>query len=102
LISVHNHLDPGGDLPDFVVPLARAVTEGTTEREIALVGSDVAEAPCANKITGVRAGPASDPPRRGPGLKRDHMNLICVGGRTLRSYAGWDIREAFRIPDRRV
>ena len=56
LISVHNHLDPGDDLPDFVVPLARAVMEGTTERGIALVGSDVAEAPCANKITGVRAG----------------------------------------------
>jgi len=61
------HLDPDDDLPDLTVPLARTVTEDTIERGIAVLGSGVAAAPCANKTTGVRAGLASDPLRRGEG-----------------------------------
>ena len=48
-------LNPGDDYPDFVIPLAQAVAAGKVERGIAICGSGVGAAVCANKI------PASAP-----------------------------------------
>ena len=90
-----HHLDPTDDYPDFVIPLARAVAEGNVERGIAICGSGVGAAVCANKIPGARAGLVSDHYSGGQGVEHDHMNIICVGGRTLGPYAAWDILEAF-------
>ena len=49
-------LNPDDDYPDFVIPLARAVAAGKVERGIAICGSGVGAAVCANKIPGIRAG----------------------------------------------
>jgi ribose 5-phosphate isomerase B len=49
-------VNPGDDYPDFVMPLARAVAAGKLERGVAICGSGVGAAVCANKIAGVRAG----------------------------------------------
>src|SRR4029077_18459776 len=57
VIDVGAHsLNPGDDYPDFVIPLAQAVAAGTVERGIAVCGSGVGAAVCANKIPGIRAG----------------------------------------------
>jgi transketolase N-terminal domain/subunit len=53
-------LVPGDDYPDFVIPLARAVSAGKVERGIAVCGSGVGAEVCANKIPGVRAGLVGD------------------------------------------
>jgi ribose 5-phosphate isomerase B len=90
-----NRLDPGDDFPDFVTPLARAVAEGKVERGIAVCGSGVGASVCANKIPGVRAGLIADHYSAGQGVEDDHMNVICIGGRTTGSYAAWDLLEAF-------
>ncbi len=90
-----NSLDPADDYPDFVVPLARAVAEGMVERGIAVCGSGVGASVCANKIPGVRAGLVSDHFSGWQGVEDDHMNIICMGGRAIGSYAAWDILEAF-------
>jgi len=90
-----HHLDPTDDYPDFVIPLARAVAEGRVERGIAVCGSGVGAAVCANKIPGIRAGLVSDHYSGGQGVEHDHMNIICMGGRTIGPYAAWDILEAF-------
>ena len=88
-------LDPGDDYPDFVVPLARAVAEGTVERGVAVCGSGVGASVCANKIPGVRAGLVSDHFSAWQGVEDDHMNVICMGGRSIGPYAAWDILQAF-------
>lgn len=88
-------LDPDDDYPDFVIPLAQAVAEGTVERGVAVCGSGVGASVCANKIPGVRAGLVSDHYSAHQGVEHDHMNIICVGGRTIGSYAAWDVLEAF-------
>ena len=88
-------LDPGDDYPDFVVPLARAVSGGIVERGIAVCGSGVGASVCANKVTGVRAGLIADHFSARQGVEDDHMNIICMGGRTTGPYAAWDILEAF-------
>jgi ribose 5-phosphate isomerase B len=90
-----NSLDPGDDYPDFVIPLARAVAEGAVERGVAVCGSGVGASVCANKIRGVRAALVSDHFSARQGVEDDHMNIICMGGRTIGPFAAWDILEAF-------
>jgi ribose 5-phosphate isomerase B len=88
-------LDPGDDYPDFVLPLARAVASGMVERGIAVCGSGVGAAVCVNKVPGIRAGLIADHFSARQGVEDDHMNIICMGGRTTGPYAAWDILEAF-------
>ena len=90
-----HEMNSGDDYPDFVVPLARAVVAGTVERGVAVCGSGVGAAVCANKVPGVRAGLVSDHFSARQGVEDDHMNIICMGGRTTGPYVAWDILEAF-------
>lgn len=90
-----NSLDPADDYPDFVIPLARAVAEGAVERGVAVCGSGVGASVCANKIPRVRAGLVTDHYSARQGVEDDHMNIICMGGRTIGPSAAWDIIEAF-------
>src|SRR5579863_1604590 len=78
-----HELNSGDDYPDFVIPLARAVAEGTVERGVAVCGSGVGASVCANKIPGIRAGLVSDHFSAHQGVEDDHMNIICIGGRTM-------------------
>jgi ribose 5-phosphate isomerase B len=88
-------LDEGDDYPDFVIPLARAVADGTVERAVVLCGSGVGASVCANKIPGVRAALISDHFSARQGVEDDHMNVICMGGRTLGPAVAWDLVETF-------
>jgi ribose 5-phosphate isomerase B len=88
-------LSPGDDYPDFVVPLARAVVEGEVERGIAICGSGVGASVCANKIPGVRAGLIHDHFSARQGVEDDHMNILCMGGRTVGPAVAWDLVQTF-------
>jgi ribose 5-phosphate isomerase B len=88
-------LTPGDDYPDFVIPLARAVAGGKVERGVAVCGSGVGAAVCGNKIPGVRAGLIEDHFSARQGVEDDHMNIICLGGRTVGPAAAWDLVETF-------
>jgi ribose 5-phosphate isomerase B len=87
-----NHDD---DYPDFVVPLARAVAEGKVDRGLAICGSGVGASVCANKIKGVRACLIHDHFSARQGVEDDHMNIICMGGRTVGPAVAWDLVETF-------
>jgi ribose 5-phosphate isomerase B len=88
-------LDPEDDYPDFVIPLARAVAAGKVERGIAICGSGVGAAVCANKVLGSRAGLVHDHFSARQGVEDDHMNIICMGGRTVGPAVAWDLVETF-------
>ena len=88
-------LTPDDDYPDFVIPLAQAMATGTLERGVAVCGSGVGASVCANKIPGVRAGLIHDHFSAGQGVEDDHMNVICIGGRTMGSSVAWDVVQAF-------
>lgn len=83
------------DYPDYVVPLARAVASGRVERGVAICGSGVGASVCANKIRGVRAALVHDHFSARQGVEDDHMNVICMGGRTAGSAVAWELVEAF-------
>src|SRR6266436_4287604 len=88
-------LSPDDDYPDFVVPLAEAVAAGTVERGVAVCGSGVGASICANKLPGVRAALIHDHFSAGQGVEDDHMNILCLGGRTVGPSVAWDLVDAF-------
>jgi ribose 5-phosphate isomerase B len=90
-----NKLSPDDDYPDYVIPLAQAIAAGTIERGVAVCGSGVGASICANKIPGVRAGLIHDHFSARQGVEDDHMNLICLGGRTEGPSVAWDLVQTF-------
>ena len=88
-------VNPGDDYPDFVIPLAHAVAAGKVERGIAICGSGVGASVCANKIAGVRAGLIHDHFSAKQGVEDDHMNIICMGGRTVGAAVAQDLVDTF-------
>ena len=88
-------LDSGDDYPDFVIPLARSVAAGQVDRGVAVCGSGVGASVCANKVAGVRAGLIHDHFSARQGVEDDHINIICMGGRTVGESVARDFIEAF-------
>jgi ribose 5-phosphate isomerase B len=86
---------PDDDYPDFVIPLARAVAAGPVERGVAICGSGVGASVCANKVPGVRAALIHDHFSAWQGVEDDHMNIICMGGRTVGPAVAWDLVQTF-------
>ena len=76
-------LNASDDYPDYVIPLAEAVADGSVQRGIALCGSGVGASIAANKIARVRAGLIHDVFSARQGVEDDDMNVICMGGRVV-------------------
>jgi len=76
-----HELNQSDDYPDFVIPLARAVSSGEVERGIAVCGSGVGASVAANKINGVRAALINDSFSAQQGVEDDDLNMLCLGGR---------------------
>ena len=83
------------DYPDFVMPLAKAVASGQVTRGIAICGSGVGASVCANKVPGVRAALIHDHFSARQGVEDDHMNVLCMGGRTVGPAVAWDLVQTF-------
>jgi ribose 5-phosphate isomerase B len=90
---------PGDDYPDFVIPLAEALAAGIVERGVAICGSGVGASVCANKIPGIRAALIHDTFSARQGVEDDHINIICLGGRTVGSSVAWELVLTFLTAD---
>ena len=86
-----HQLSEGDDYPDYVVPLAKAVAAHEVERGVAICGSGIGASLCANKIQGVRAALIHDHFSAKQGVEDDHMNILCMGGRTVGPAVAWDL-----------
>jgi ribose 5-phosphate isomerase B len=90
-----NSLSQDDDYPDFVIPLGRAAAVGEIERGVAICGSRVGASVCATKIPGVRAALIHDHFSARQGVEDDHMNILCMGGRTVGAAVAWDLVQTF-------
>ena len=88
-------LNQGDDYPDYVVPLAEAVAAQKVDRGVAICGSGVGASVCANKILGVRAALIHDHFSAKQGVEDDHMNILCMGGRTVGPSVALDLVQTF-------
>ena len=92
--GAYNLID-GDDYPDYVVALAHAVAAQEVKRGVAICGSGVGASVCANKIRGIRAALIHDHFSAKQGVEDDHMNILCMGGRTVGPAVAWDLVETF-------
>ena len=90
-----DRLSSDDDYPDFVIPLGHAVAIGEVERGVAICGSGVGASVCANKVPGVRAALIHDHFSARQGVEDDHMNILCMGGRTVGPAVAWDLVQTF-------
>jgi len=89
----------GDDYPDFIVPLARAVSEGEITHGLAICGSGVGACIAANKIAKVRAALITDSFSAHQGVEDDNMNVMCLGGRITGSALALELVQAFLNAD---
>jgi ribose 5-phosphate isomerase B len=92
-------LNQGDDYPDYVVPLAEAVAAEKVDRGVAICGSGVGASVCANKIRGIRAALIHDHFSARQGVEDDHMNILCMGGRTVGPSVALDLVQTFLAAD---
>lgn len=80
-------LNPDDDYPDFIAPVAKAVSENPENaRGIILGGSGQGEAICANRFKNVRAAVFYGGPEEIIKLSREHndANILSLGARFLK------------------
>jgi len=87
--------EPEDDYPDYVVPLARAVSSGEVERGVAICGSGVGASVAANKIAGVRASLIHENFSAHQGVEDDDLNIICFGGLVIGHALAWELLQTF-------
>ena len=87
--------DENDDYPDKIMPLARAISEGTIDKGIAVCGSGVGASIVANKLPGVRAALITETYSAHQGVEHDDMNILCLGGRVTGTSLALEIVDAF-------
>jgi ribose 5-phosphate isomerase B len=83
------------DYPDFVVPLAHAVSSGSVNRGIGICGSGVGASVAANKVVGVRACLIHEIFSAHQGVEDDDLNMMCLGGLVVGHALAWELVQAF-------
>jgi ribose 5-phosphate isomerase B len=91
----NNKLMQDDDYPDFVVPLAVAVTRREVDRGIAVCGSGVGACVAINKVRDARACLINDTFSARQGVEDDNLNIICLGGRVVGYELAWELVSTF-------
>jgi ribose 5-phosphate isomerase B len=91
----NTRLEPDDDYPDYVVPMARAVSNADLFRGIAICGSGVGACVAVNKLSGIRACMINETYSARQGVEDDNMNIICLGGRIINQTLAWDLVKIF-------
>ncbi|MDF1559572.1 MAG: RpiB/LacA/LacB family sugar-phosphate isomerase [Bacteroidales bacterium] len=91
----NTRFDSKDDYPDFVLPLAKAVSGKEVVKGIAICGSGVGASIAANKIAGARAALVHDHFSAHQGVEDDDMNILCMGGSIIGIEKAKELAEAF-------
>jgi ribose 5-phosphate isomerase B len=83
------------DYPDFIVPLARAISSGGVNRGVGICGSGVGASVAANKVVGVRACLIHENFSAHQGVEDDDLNMMCLGGLVVGHALAWDLVQTF-------
>ena len=70
------------DYPDFVIPVAERVADGTVDRGVVVCGSGIGASIAANKVEGIRASVVTSDETARQTRQDNDSNVLAVGGRT--------------------
>lgn len=89
----HELVDCGAadDYPDIVLPVCRAVVEGTVERGVLVCGSGAGVAVAACKVPGIRAQTIHDSYTAHQSVEHDDLNVLCLGARVIGAELAGDL-----------
>ena len=88
-------LNEDDDYPDFVIPLALAVSRGEITRGIAICGSGVGACVAINKVRNAKACLINDTFSARQGVEDDNLSIICLGGRVIGFELAWELVQVF-------
>jgi ribose 5-phosphate isomerase B len=83
------------DYPDFAIPAAKAVADGTSQLGILLDGSGIGMSVAANKVQDIRAGLVHDEITAHRAREHNHCNVLCLGTDLLSEHQIGKIVEIF-------
>ena len=99
LTDFGTHSTDAADLPDFVHPAARAVSDGDADRAILVDGVGYGSAMIANKLPGVFAAVCQDPFCAGLARSHSDTNVLCLGGKIIGSALALEIVRVWMTTD---
>ena len=99
LTDFGTHSTDAADLPDFVHPAARAVSDGDADRAILVDGVGYGSAMIANKLPGVFAAVAQDPFCAGLARSHSNSNVLCIGGKIIGSAIAMEVVRTWMTTD---
>jgi ribose 5-phosphate isomerase B len=79
-VGAHQY-DALDDYPDFAQKVGEAVVADKADRGVVVCGSGIGASIAANKVTGVRAGLATDTYSARQGVEHDDVNVLVLGAR---------------------
>lgn len=88
-------LNVGDDYPDFVTPMALAISNREITKGIAICGSGVGASIVANKVKRARAALITDSFSAHQGVEDDNMNIMCLGGNITGKALAWELVQIF-------
>jgi ribose 5-phosphate isomerase B len=99
VIDFGTHSTEAADLPDYVHPAARAVSDGDVDRAILVDGVGYGSAMIANKLPGVYAAVCQDPFCAGLARSHSDTNVLCLGGKIIGSALALEIVKVWMTTD---
>ena len=99
LTDFGTHDTEAADLPDYVHPAARAVSDGDVDRAILVDGVGYGSAMIANKLPGVFAAVCQDPFCAGLARSHSDTNVLCLGGKIIGSGIALEIVRVWMTTD---
>ncbi|HAF66741.1 MAG: ribose 5-phosphate isomerase B [Bacillota bacterium] len=85
------HSEESVDYPDFAVKVARAVSQGESDRGILVCGTGLGMSIAANKVKGIRAVTCGDTFSARASREHNDANVLCLGARVTGSGLALDI-----------
>ncbi len=83
------------DYPDFAIPAAKAVSDGTCEKGIVICTTGIGVSICANKVPGIRCALCSDPVTAKLTRLHNDANMLAMGAGMIGEMLALDIVEKF-------
>lgn len=91
VLDFGTHTTQAADLPDFVYPAAKAVSNGEVDRGIFVDGVGYGSAMIANKLPNVFAAVCQDPFCAELARSHSDTNVLCLGGKLIGSAIALEI-----------
>ena len=99
LTDFGTHGTEAADLPDYVHPAARAVSDGDVDRAILVDGVGYGSAMIANKLPGVFAAVCQDPFCATLARSHSDTNVLCLGAKIIGSALALETVKAWMSTD---